>query len=577
MIRKKRKGLLLSAAMVLMLGALSACSGNNNSNSSSAASNETPSASSQASESAPAEDSGLAKGKFDPPVTISTIGCIDPTVQYKDGETIENNVHTKWAKDELGIELKYNYTTAADQCANKIRLSLSANQKLPDVMLIYDKQLLSELIDSGKLMDVTEAFNQYASEQLKSIYSQDPSYWYQVAKDGGNYGIPILSSAMASDPVLWMRTDWMEKVGMQAPTNFDELDQLLEALHKQDPKNPPLALSLKNGFVTWMADASWIFGGYGVIPTYWNKWHGDKLEYGSVQPETKEALAKLQDWFKKGYISSDAGLLDETKASELFTSEKSGIIGGPSWMGGWPIKNVLLANKPDAKVRPFPIPAGPSGKAGRQGTSPTTGALVVSKDFQHMDALMLYLNKLTEYADPAADSKYANGWAEGYDYVLKDGMGSKNIKDFPDGKIYSVYKYFLTQSDMIDPQRVLEIRKGFVDGNKPEKPLEYQYYNIATDEEKANPELSNNWYSAKVLADQKDASISNLFMGAQTETMKEKQEALIKLENETFIKIVYNQASVDEFDHFVKKWKEMGGDQITAEVNEWYASATSSK
>jgi len=32
-------------------------------------------------------------------------------------------------------------------------------------------------------------------------------------------------------------------------------------------------------------------------------------------------------------------------------------------------------------------------------------------------------------------------------------------------------------------------------------------------------------------------------------------------------------ASIDEFDKFVAQWKQLGGDQITAEVNEWYAAS----
>lgn len=126
---------------------------------------------------------------------------------------------------------------------------------------------------------------------------------------------------------------------------------------------------------------------------------------------------------------------------------------------------------------------------------------------------------------------------------------------------------------MVDPFRELNIRKDLAEGKKPAKPLENQWYNVGTDSEKSNPETSNTWYAAKVLLGQKDASIQNLFTGAPTETMKVKNEALLKLENETFLKIVYNQAPIDEFDNFVKKWKEMGGDQITTEVNKWYSAA----
>ncbi len=36
------------------------------------------------------------------------------------------------------------------------------------------------------------------------------------------------------------------------------------------------------------------------------------------------------------------------------------------------------------------------------------------------------------------------------------------------------------------------------------------------------------------------------------------------------MKIVMGKVPVDEFDKFVAQWKQLGGEQITKEVNEWY-------
>jgi putative aldouronate transport system substrate-binding protein len=47
---------------------------------------------------------------------------------------------------------------------------------------------------------------------------------------------------------------------------------------------------------------------------------------------------------------------------------------------------------------------------------------------------------------------------------------------------------------------------------------------------------------------------------------------LQKLENEFFVRIIYGNGSIDEFDDFVKEWKSVGGDAITKEVNDWYSA-----
>lgn len=57
----------------------------------------------------------------------------------------------------------------------------------------------------------------------------------------------------------------------------------------------------------------------------------------------------------------------------------------------------------------------------------------------------------------------------------------------------------------------------------------------------------------------------------QTTTMEKKWANLKKLEDETFLKIIIGESSVDEFDKFVEQWKAEGGDEITKEVKEYAA------
>ncbi|GIQ62740.1 hypothetical protein PACILC2_13080 [Paenibacillus cisolokensis] len=46
---------------------------------------------------------------------------------------------------------------------------------------------------------------------------------------------------------------------------------------------------------------------------------------------------------------------------------------------------------------------------------------------------------------------------------------------------------------------------------------------------------------------------------------------LIALQKDTFTAIINGEKPLDEFDKFVEEWKKNGGEQLTAEANEWYA------
>jgi putative aldouronate transport system substrate-binding protein len=166
-------------------------------------------------------------GKYDPPITITTARGVDSTIKFREGENITSNVHTKWAKEKLGIDLKYLWTVPAEKNGfeNKLRLSLAANEPIPDVMTVGNLLLAGELMDSGKIMDITEAYEKYASPRLKKIYSDNPSLWQLVTKNGKKMGLPLTSGGDGGDPVLWIRQDWLDKLKLKAPKTLEELDR----------------------------------------------------------------------------------------------------------------------------------------------------------------------------------------------------------------------------------------------------------------------------------------------------------------------------------------------------------------
>ncbi len=59
--------------------------------------------------------------------------------------------------------------------------------------------------------------------------------------------------------------------------------------------------------------------------------------------------------------------------------------------------------------------------------------------------------------------------------------------------------------------------------------------------------------------------VRSLYYGT-TPTMDMKWDAIQKLENDMYLQIIVGDKPVDACDHFLLKWKELGGDSITEEV-----------
>ncbi|MGG4483455.1 extracellular solute-binding protein [Paenibacillus illinoisensis] len=510
------------------------------------------------------------KEKYDPAVTITTAWGIDPELKFKNGESMENNVATKWAKDKFGIEIKslWSVTDTNNAFATKLRLAMSSGQEMPDVVTVGDNLLAQDLIDSGMYQEVGPLFDKYASDTWKKAMEQDPNVWNQYSRDGKRMGIPVLDYAYNNDYLLWIRQDWLDKLNMKAPKTIDELEAVMEAFKNNNPdglapdKVTPLSIGFKTSMNTWMGDPSWIFGAYGTLPFQWNLGADGKLEYGSINPGMKQGLAKLSDWLKKGYIPQEAALWDENKTAEPAVAGTAGIIPGPYWMSGWPLLDTVK-NVPSAVWKPIEIPVGPEGKAMRHGTQFVNGVILIKKDMEHPEAFFTYENYLFDnYADPAPGSPYDNGLFEKYDYQL-DADGKQLPIDQIEGGYVNVVRYLLVRDGARIPDAQMKALLNLADGKEPETKLEKD---VAVNYGPETPA------AAKVLLNQEEISYKNMFTGPTTATMKSKLDYLNKIENQAFNEIIYGKNPVDAFDTFVQTWKSGGGDQITQEVNEWYDS-----
>lgn len=556
---RRKKWFPILAASLLLAGSLAGCSG----------SEPKPEAAQQPAES---KTENVYKDKYDPEVTITTVWGVDPTLQFKNGETIENNVATKWAKEKFGINIKslWSITDTNGAFATKLRLAMSSGQEMPDIVTLgtENQQLAQDLIDSGMFAEVGTLFDQYASETWKNAMNLDSNVWNQYSRDGKRMGLPVLDFAYNHDYVLWIRQDWLDKLGMSAPKTMDELEQVMEAFKNQNPsglapdKVTPLSIGFKTSMSTWMGDPSWIFGAHGTLPQQWNVAEDGSLEYGSVHPGMKEGLAKLNEWMNKGYIPKEAALWDENKTAEPAVAGTAGIIPGPYWMSGWPLIDTVK-NAPEAVWKPVQIPAGPDGTAMRHGTQYTNGVTLIHKDMEHPEAFFTYQNYLFDnFAVSKEGGEFANGLFEGYDFEL-DANGEMVPNDQIEGGYVNVVRYLLVRDGARIPDEQMKALLKLAKGEKPESRLEKD---VAVNYGKDTPA------AAEVLLSQEEISKKNMFTGPVTATMKSKWDYLLKIENQTLNEIIYGKQPVESFDKFVETWKAGGGEQITKEVNEWYQS-----
>lgn len=136
-------------------------------------------------------------GKYNPTLTITAGKQSDEnTGRYASGEDINNNPMIKLGEEKLGIKIDYSILGGdASNYNQKLRLAMTGSEDLPDVIPVYDTQMISELIESQRIKAIDDDIEKYMPERLKKIYEQYPETFYPVTKDGKTYGF-------ANTPVL---------------------------------------------------------------------------------------------------------------------------------------------------------------------------------------------------------------------------------------------------------------------------------------------------------------------------------------------------------------------------------------
>ncbi|MEY8745727.1 hypothetical protein AB9M62_41525 [Bacillales bacterium AN1005] len=180
----------------------------------------------------------IVNGKIEPTASFTTVMGENPGYKYREGESVTDNVFTRWVEDKFGVKIKALWTGGGTDGSynTKLKLMLSANDELPDIISSANPDNTNLLIDSGKFMEVEEVFEKYASPTWKQALADIKDPWLPVTRDGKKMAIPGTGTDYGqANNVLWIRQDWLDKLKLKAPTSIEELETVMDAFVNQDP------------------------------------------------------------------------------------------------------------------------------------------------------------------------------------------------------------------------------------------------------------------------------------------------------------------------------------------------------
>ncbi|MFD0712502.1 extracellular solute-binding protein [Paenibacillus sp. GCM10027626] len=507
-------------------------------------------------------------GKYDPPIKVTTVRALAPSLKFEKGDSIDNN---KWYRDyesQLGIKLINNWSVPQTQWEQKMNVTIASGD-IPDIIAVNANEL-KRLVDADMVEDLTEVFEKYASAKTKEVIVNDGGNGMKASQfEGKLLALPGVTFTGTTAQMLWIRQDWLKKLNLPEPKTMEDIIAIADAFANQDPDgNGKKDTTGLGGVYKDLSSLMGLFESYHAYPGRWLKDDSGQLVYGDVQPEVKTALKQLQDLFKAGLIDPEFAVKDRPKSYELIAGNKAGMFYSGEGAVWWPLTDHYKKEKSDWK--PYSLISFDDKPASTSGNVPVNTYYVVRKGFEHPEALVKLMNFAVEkqYGPQGRLEEY---WYGGENneinvsafaaVIISDPLELINIHR---GVQASVDAGHYVENPIADVKHHYDLYQKWLSGkfaDSNEEGLAWSSYKWA------GPGGGMNVVSDYV---KNDLYLVDQYSGPSTPTMAAKKSTLDKMKQEVFTKIIMGQSDISAFDQFVADWNKFGGEDITAEVNEWY-------
>lgn len=510
-------------------------------------------------------------GKY-PETVVYTLGKTATNFDVLDGTEYEgdddvNNAWTRYLKEKLNIQNENLFeANDGDDYEQKVSMAIVSGE-IPDIMVVGDYATLKQLYENDLIADLTEVYENCASDKIKEIYDSYDGVCLETATfDGKLMGLP--TTEISHGPgILWLRKDWMDKCNLEEPKTMEDIYNILQQFLVQDPGgngegqtaglviDPEIA---GNSGGSYMPNN--IFTLYGAYPKQWIDDGSGNAVYGSVQPEMKEALEQLSKMYSEGLIDKQFVTRTGDDRKGLLNSGKSGAFFG-NWWGAWEVADSMSLNK-EAEWVPYICPVGSDGKVTMFSGNPNSSYVVVRKEFEHPELVMKIASMQFDYSR----------------YQEKDEEAYKELTDY--GELNAGGSILATNIDYYDgfPRSSKLVVDALESGdisqlNRNDLTTYLNSKKYLESLENGEESTSSGWASynsmlcASLVAETEVNRVMPVFFGS-TQSMALKRPTLEKMEQEMLLKIITGEKPVDYFDEFVETWNKTGGEQITEEVNQ---------
>jgi putative aldouronate transport system substrate-binding protein len=332
-----------------------------------------------------------------------------------------------------------------------------------------------------------------------------------------------------------VRGDWMKKYNIATPKTFDDWEVMMQTF--KDKEGDIGILQHWGGVYESVFSPSFIpcAGGY-------NRYLDDsgKLAYGLTNPGYKDYLAKMRDWYQKGYIVKEYLTMPTTQVNEAFKQGEAGVLAG--WYSiGYEWEEEMKQVDPNVEITEL-LPPSATYPGRYFEENPVLRGVMIMNQTKIPEKCMQFLNYTMATEEGLMLTRYG---IQDVSYKRNDN-GIELMKDQN-----GMYLYFYP----FTPGELLNV-----------------YYKLPPISEESYIKISKleTWLKSDAVP---KVDRPDLVIPYDTSVMpsKDLQNTLKTFFDEETAKIITGETDISKWDDIVKQWLDMGGQQMTDDFNEQYS------
>ena len=364
----------------------------------------------------------------------------------------------------------------------------------------------------------------------KAAKTDSGSYYYfpvlRDTKQTNGYKLVVTSGYM-------MRRDWLD-LNLPVPQTIAEWYQTLTAFKEQKGAQAPLTITLEDV-------GAGLIGAYGIYMDFYRE--DGMVKYGRIAPEYLAFLTEMKKWFDEDLIDKNFATIDYDVVGKRMLEERSGAAFG--WLGGqmgdWLTRAKEVNSRFDLVGVPFPVlnEGDEIRFTSKEAPVLAQGGAAISGNSPRKELAARFLDYL--YSDEG--HMLANFGVEGDTYEIRNGnpVYTDKILHNPDG---------LTIGQALS----LYTRAGTPGPYRQDSRYSEQYYQFSQQHE-----AQEIWKNTKA-----DDYRLPLLMPTPEEGAEysEKLSDIRAYADEMFLKFIFGEEPLDNFERYVADMKMLGADRV---------------